>query len=435
MPRRGLEPPRIAPLVPETSASTNSATWARMGIGTGGSPARRAIYRWCSGVSIKRQVRDEVDEENQESTRRRRRIRAGAQRALAIAARPRPASLDDAARGRAAARLSTSWPRASAATASRRAGACSQQLDELLHAGEIIRNRRDEYCLRERAAARRRHRQRASRRSRLPAAGRSLGADRSCRRARCAKRCTATASRCASAATDDRGRPRRRDRRSARAQHARDRRPPVRRVRHRLRRARQSAHRPPRVRAARVTSAARTPARSCSSKLVEQPSRTAQPLGHVTRVLGEHAAPGMETEIAIHSHGLPFEFPREAVAEAEAFGRAVSAAAKRGREDLRELPLVTIDGEDARDFDDAVYCEEVRGGWRLVVAIADVATLRRPGLRARQGSAASRHVGLLSEPRAADAAGGAVERPVLAESEGRPPVHGVRDAGQRRRAK
>jgi ribonuclease R len=109
-------------------------------------------------------------------------------------------------------------------------------------------------------------------------------------------------------------------------------------------------------------------------QLVEQPSRTAQALGHVTRVLGEHAAPGMETEIAIHSHGLPFEFPREAVAEAEAYGRAVSAAAKRGREDLRELPLVTIDGEDARDFDDAVYCEEVRGGWRLVVAIADVAS-------------------------------------------------------------
>lgn len=109
-------------------------------------------------------------------------------------------------------------------------------------------------------------------------------------------------------------------------------------------------------------------------KLVEQPSRTAQALGHVTRLLGEHAAPGMETEIAIHSHSLPFEFPHEAVVEAEAFGRAVSAAAKRGREDLRQLPLVTIDGEDARDFDDAVYCEEVRGGWKLIVAIADVAS-------------------------------------------------------------
>jgi ribonuclease R len=114
-------------------------------------------------------------------------------------------------------------------------------------------------------------------------------------------------------------------------------------------------------------------------KLIEQPSKTAQPLGHVTRLLGEHAAPGMETEIAIHSHGLPFEFPDKAVQEAESFGGAVSAAAKRGREDLRELPLITIDGEDARDFDDAVYCEKLRSGWRLIVAIADVATYVQPG--------------------------------------------------------
>lgn len=114
-------------------------------------------------------------------------------------------------------------------------------------------------------------------------------------------------------------------------------------------------------------------------KLVEQPSRTAQPLGHVTRVLGEHAAPGMETDIAIHSYALPFEFPREAVAEAEGFGHAVPAASKRGREDLRDLPLITIDGEDARDFDDAVWCEQIRGGWRLIVAIADVASYVAPG--------------------------------------------------------
>jgi ribonuclease R len=107
-------------------------------------------------------------------------------------------------------------------------------------------------------------------------------------------------------------------------------------------------------------------------KLIEQPSRTAQPLGHVSRVLGEHAAPGMETEIAIHSHGLPFEFPSAAEREAEKFGDSVRPAAKRDREDLRDLPLVTIDGEDARDFDDAVYCEPQKEGWRLLVAIADV---------------------------------------------------------------
>ncbi len=107
-------------------------------------------------------------------------------------------------------------------------------------------------------------------------------------------------------------------------------------------------------------------------KLVEQPSRTAQPLGHVARILGEHAAPGMETEIAIHSHGLPFEFPADVVREAERFGDSVRASAKRNREDIRSLPLVTIDGEDARDFDDAVYCEPLKNGWRLLVAIADV---------------------------------------------------------------
>lgn len=113
--------------------------------------------------------------------------------------------------------------------------------------------------------------------------------------------------------------------------------------------------------------------------IVEPPSRTAQPLGHVARILGEHAAPGMETDIAIHSHGLPFEFPPEAVREAENFGAAVSVNAKHGREDLRTMPLVTIDGEDSRDFDDAVWCEPATGGWRVIVAIADVASYVEPG--------------------------------------------------------
>ena len=107
-------------------------------------------------------------------------------------------------------------------------------------------------------------------------------------------------------------------------------------------------------------------------KLIQQPSKHAQPQGHVTRILGDHGAPGMETDIAIHAHGLPFEFPTEVLTEANAFGASVHAAAKRNREDLRELPLVTIDGEDARDFDDAVYCEPLKTGWRLLVAIADV---------------------------------------------------------------
>jgi ribonuclease R len=114
-------------------------------------------------------------------------------------------------------------------------------------------------------------------------------------------------------------------------------------------------------------------------EITGQPSRNAQPVGRVTRVLGDHGAPGMETDIAIHSHGLPFEFPAEALAEAAAFGVRIPQEAIAGRVDLRGLELITIDGEDARDFDDAVYCEAVRRGFRLIVAIADVGHYVRPG--------------------------------------------------------
>jgi len=114
-------------------------------------------------------------------------------------------------------------------------------------------------------------------------------------------------------------------------------------------------------------------------ELTRPPDRAAQPAGRVSRVLGEHGSPGMETEIAIHSHGLPHEFPAPAVAEAAAFGERIAQAAIAGREDLRGLALVTIDGEDARDFDDAVWCERSRSGWRLIVAIADVGHYVRPG--------------------------------------------------------
>jgi ribonuclease R len=114
-------------------------------------------------------------------------------------------------------------------------------------------------------------------------------------------------------------------------------------------------------------------------EITQPPSRNTQPVGRVTRILGDHGAPGMETEIAIHSHGLPDEFPGEATSEAEAFGPRIPAAAIAGREDLRDTALVTIDGEDARDFDDAVYCERASGGWRLIVAIADVGHYVQPG--------------------------------------------------------
>jgi ribonuclease R len=107
-------------------------------------------------------------------------------------------------------------------------------------------------------------------------------------------------------------------------------------------------------------------------ELTEPPSRDTQPIGRIVENLGEAGGPGMETEIAMRAHGLPFRWPEAALAEAEAWGDRVRPAAKRGREDLRELPLVTIDGADAKDFDDAVWCEPEGTGWRLIVAIADV---------------------------------------------------------------
>jgi len=107
-------------------------------------------------------------------------------------------------------------------------------------------------------------------------------------------------------------------------------------------------------------------------ELIEPPSRDTQPIGKVIENLGEGGAPGVETEIAMRAHGLPFRWPSEALAEAEGWGDRVRPAAKRGREDLRDIPLVTIDGADAKDFDDAVWCEPDGKGWRVIVAIADV---------------------------------------------------------------
>jgi ribonuclease R len=113
--------------------------------------------------------------------------------------------------------------------------------------------------------------------------------------------------------------------------------------------------------------------------LVEQPSKRTQPIGKIVEVLGDQRAPGMEIDIAIRSHGLPFEWPEVVEDEATAFGTEVAEDAKQGRLDLRDIPLVTIDGEDARDFDDAVYCERTDKGWRLFVAIADVSHYVAPG--------------------------------------------------------
>jgi len=114
--------------------------------------------------------------------------------------------------------------------------------------------------------------------------------------------------------------------------------------------------------------------------IIEQPSKFSQPIGRISEVLGTYADPGMEIEIALRKHDLPFEFPKAALAENKALPDKVRKADLEGREDLRDLPLVTIDGETARDFDDAVYCEKKGRGWRLVVAIADVSHYVKPGM-------------------------------------------------------
>ncbi|MBU0653822.1 MAG: ribonuclease R [Gammaproteobacteria bacterium] len=108
------------------------------------------------------------------------------------------------------------------------------------------------------------------------------------------------------------------------------------------------------------------------ASIVEQPSKYAQPKGKIVEVLGDHMAPGMEIDVAIRSHQLPYEWSPEIREESDQFGYEVPEAAKAGRVDMRDTPFVTIDGEDAKDFDDAVYCERDGKGWRLLVAIADV---------------------------------------------------------------
>lgn len=116
------------------------------------------------------------------------------------------------------------------------------------------------------------------------------------------------------------------------------------------------------------------------AEIIEQPTHNTTPLGKVVEVLGEHMAPGMEIDIAIRAHSVPQKWPEAVLEEIAGLGEDVPEIAKQQRVDLRDTPLVTIDGEDARDFDDAVYAERRRdGGWRLWVAIADVSWYVRAG--------------------------------------------------------
>ncbi|KTD33961.1 Exoribonuclease R [Legionella moravica] len=108
-------------------------------------------------------------------------------------------------------------------------------------------------------------------------------------------------------------------------------------------------------------------------ELIAYPNKRAQAIGKVIHVLGEHMAPGMEIQVAIHAHGIPFEWPDDVLAEVAKIPQQVTEDQLKNRTDLRALPFVTIDGEDAKDFDDAVYCyKKPKGGFQLYVAIADV---------------------------------------------------------------
>ncbi len=114
--------------------------------------------------------------------------------------------------------------------------------------------------------------------------------------------------------------------------------------------------------------------------ITKHPTKHFQPVGEITEVLGDYLAPGMEIEIAIRKHQLPHTWPPEVEKQVGKFSAEVAEADCHGRKDIRDLPLVTIDGEDARDFDDAVYCEKKPdNSFRLMVAIADVSSYVEEG--------------------------------------------------------
>ena len=123
------------------------------------------------------------------------------------------------------------------------------------------------------------------------------------------------------------------------------------------------------------------PGQIVTVQITSQPSYHQQPMGEVYEILGEQRAPGMEIDIAIRTHGLVENFPDsilKALKTSPVYKELVPHKTYPDRQDLRELPLVTIDGEDAMDFDDAVYCEKKARGWRLIVAIADVSYYVKP---------------------------------------------------------
>ncbi|GAA0479659.1 MULTISPECIES: ribonuclease R [Tatumella] len=115
-------------------------------------------------------------------------------------------------------------------------------------------------------------------------------------------------------------------------------------------------------------------------ELEKRPTRRAKAIGRVIEILGDDMGTSLAVDMALRTHEIPHSWPEAVEQQMAALSEQVPEQAKAGRIDLRHLPLVTIDGEDARDFDDAVYCQKKRGGgWRLWVAIADVSYYVRPG--------------------------------------------------------
>jgi ribonuclease R len=110
-------------------------------------------------------------------------------------------------------------------------------------------------------------------------------------------------------------------------------------------------------------------------KLLKYPDKHQPPMGQIIQILGDEVAAGMETEVAIRDHNLPNSWSAAVLEEIKTFTDQMPT---QGREDLRQTPLVTIDGDDSRDFDDAVFCEPHGKGWRLLVAIADVSHYVKP---------------------------------------------------------
>jgi len=109
------------------------------------------------------------------------------------------------------------------------------------------------------------------------------------------------------------------------------------------------------------------------AEILDYPTHVEQATGRITTVIGVPGDKGIATDVAIHAHGIPFKWPDAVRQEVQDFGSDVPEKTKQGRTELRDVNLITIDGADARDFDDAVYCKKSEAGWRLLVAIADVA--------------------------------------------------------------